>query len=144
MGRGIQGDAGGILSLLGYLEDEEEEAEAIQADLLPMGRSLDFLGTANLSWWDLKCCLKHPHPNGALSRLRNPDHHWDLHAQLLAGIFDGVQGGNWQRGGDPKAKRPEQLPRPGVKPSGENRKSTTALPIDQLRARLRMDERLPT
>lgn len=140
MGRGVQGGNGGILGLLGYLEDEEV-AEAIQYELLFAGRSLDFLGTTNLSWWDLKCFLKHQKPDNALVRMKNPDYIWDLHAHLLAGIHDGIQGGNWQRGGDPKAKRPEQLPRPGVKPSGEKRKSTTALPIDQLRARLRMDER---
>lgn len=105
-----------------------------------MGRSLDFLGTANLSWWDLKCYLKYPPPNGAYMRRKNPDHHWDLHAHLLAGIFDGIQGGNWQRGGNSKSKRPEPMPRPGVTPPEES-KPKTVLPISELRKRLKADNR---
>ncbi|MGC0365002.1 hypothetical protein ABH922_002986 [Rhodococcus sp. 27YEA15] len=107
-----------------------------------MGRSLDFLGTANISWWDLRCILKYPPPGGAISRTADPDHHWDLHAHLLAAISDGIQAGNWQRGGDKKAKRPEQLPRPGVTPP-ESTKPKTSLPASELRKRLKVDNRPP-
>lgn len=48
-------------------------------------------------------------------RLRNPDTwQWGLPEQILAGIFDGIQGGNWQRGGNKNAPRPKPMPRPGV------------------------------
>lgn len=62
---------------------------------------------------------------------------WDLPAFLTAGIFDTLQGANWQRAGDPKAPRPEPLPRPGVK-SGTKTVKPKPLPIDQMRKRLRL------
>jgi len=43
-----------------------------------------------------------------------PDHIWDLHGHLLAVIADVLLVANWQRGGDENAKKPEQIPRPGV------------------------------
>lgn len=43
---------------------------------------------------------------------------WSLEHHLLAMIVDLLAGANWQRGGG-KGSRPQPLPRPGVKPSGE-------------------------
>lgn len=38
---------------------------------------------------------------------------WTAAEHLLAGAIDVLRVGNWQRGGDPKAPRPDRLPRPG-------------------------------
>lgn len=39
---------------------------------------------------------------------------WGLSEHLLAGAVDLLALGNWQRGGDERAKRPDPLPRPGA------------------------------
>lgn len=79
------------------------------------GRSLELIGTASLSWWDLKCFLKHPARDSAFVRLRSPEHiEWTLTNHLLATAVDALHGGNWQRGGGKAANKPKPIPRPGV------------------------------
>lgn len=59
--------------------------------------------------------------DAALWRAGNPDAMWSLTDLLLAHIADLLAMGNWQRGGDPNARRPTPLPRPGVEaPEGEH------------------------
>lgn len=99
-----------------------------------------------MSWWDLKCIIRHLPRDSALFRVQHPDDwQWDLDAHLLAGLFDLLQGANWQRAGNPRAKRPEPLERPGVKRSGEGRvvKPKKALPMDEVRRRLKVNLRPP-
>jgi hypothetical protein len=60
---------------------------------------------------------------------------WGPVEHLLAGIFDLLQAGNWQRGGDPRAPRPKPLPRPGVD-SGEKKYGGKPLPMDEMARRL--------
>lgn len=109
----VEGGRPGIRGLLRLLDDREYE-EALQADLLDRGKSLDDLGRS-LSWWDLRCIIRWLPPHAAVVRLRDPDSwQWGLAEHILAGIYDGIQGGNWQRGGNRSAPRPKPLPRPGV------------------------------
>lgn len=56
-------------------------AEAVQADLLDRGRSLDHLGYT-LSWWDLKCILKWLPHDSAVSRFKDPNWWRTLEVEL--------------------------------------------------------------
>jgi hypothetical protein len=40
------------------------------------------------------------------------DNAWTLGEHLTAAVVDAVRAGNWQRAGDPKARRPEPVKRP--------------------------------
>jgi len=78
------------------------------------------LGTWKLSYWDLICIIRWLPADAAYRKFLNPeDAQWTLPEHLLAGIYDTLQGANWQRAGNRHAKRPEPLPRPGVKPKTE-------------------------
>jgi hypothetical protein len=62
------------------------------------------------------------------------DHVWGLPEQLLAGVVDVLNRGNWQRGGG-KGKKPKPLPRPGVgtvKPKKVD--AGTSVPLSQAQA----------
>lgn len=119
MARGRQGHSGGILGLREFLRDPEA-SQAIQADLLRQGNTLANLGTWSLSYWDLICIIRWLPLDSAYRRYLDPEgSQWALPEFLLAGIYDTLQGANWQRAGNKHAKRPEPLPRPGVKPKTE-------------------------
>lgn len=78
-------------------------------------------------------------PRSAVYRLRNPDSwQWGLPEQILAGIFDGIQGGNWQRAGNKNAPRPKPMPRPGVGPKRAKRPvdDPAAVPVTDIRAEM--------
>ncbi|MBJ8342775.1 hypothetical protein JGU71_28185 [Antrihabitans sp. YC3-6] len=110
----------------------------MQSDLLERGYTLDRIGTADLSWWDVKCIIKHLPKTSALRQLRFPDDGWNLQAHLLAIVIDLLAGANWQRGGDKHASRPKPMPRPGV---GEGRTASTKsvaqrIPLDQIKQRI--------
>lgn len=78
------------------------------------------MGTWKLSYWDLICIIRWLPADAAYRKFLNPeDAQWTLPEHLLAGIYDTLQGANWQRAGNKHAKRPEPLPRPGVKPKTE-------------------------
>lgn len=111
-------------------------AEAIQSDLLDRGYSLDRLGTPSFSWWDLKCILRWLPEQSAVSRLKNPDHKWDLHAHLQAITIDILAGANWQRSGDKNAARPNPFPRPGVGDNTRKRPAAPKIPLDDIRTRI--------
>ena len=119
MARGREGYRGGILGLREFLRDPEA-SQALQADLLAQGNTLANLGTWKLSYWDLICIIRWLPADAAYRKFLNPeDAQWTLPEHLLAGIYDTLQGANWQRAGNRHAKRPEPLPRPGVKPKTE-------------------------
>lgn len=79
-------------------------------------------------------------PGSAVHRaVAGPDHAWDLHGHLLAGIFDLLAIANWQRGGDEHAKKPDRLPRPGITTpaaEGEVLARGKAVSIEEMNARL--------
>lgn len=54
-------------------------------------------------------------------------------------MFDLLATANWQRGGDEFAKRPDRLPRPGIKSTaeaGETLARGKAVSIEEMNARL--------
>ncbi|MEV8134292.1 hypothetical protein [Microbacterium aurantiacum] len=80
------------------------------------GRSLDDLGTEELSWVDFRAFVRWSPPASAYSRSvfgeRAP---WnDLATQLLAEAVNALRGGNWQRGGG-KGPRPKPIEPPPEK-----------------------------
>lgn len=78
--------------------------------------------------------LQHLPADAALNREREPDGVvWDLHAHLLAGVFDVLRQANWQRAGDKHATKPKPLPRPGVKDAAVHY-GKTDLPPEQAQA----------
>lgn len=117
MGRGVQHRAGGILGLCCLLD---EHSEAIEYDLLTLGRRLDNLGTPELSWRDLYVITRHLPPTSALRRaMGDGEEPWSTTDYLLALIADGINGGNWQRAGKSSAPKPRPIPRPGEASTGE-------------------------
>lgn len=66
---------------------------------------------------------------------------WGLQEQLLASLVDAVNVGNWQRGGNAKAPRPQRIPRPGVAPEEPDNGSvrsdvigTDVRPVEEIRS----------
>lgn len=66
-------------------------------------------------WGDLLAIVRQSPRGSALSRAINGEEDtWGVLEHLTAGLIDLLALGNWQRGGDESAKRPDPLPRPGV------------------------------
>lgn len=88
----------------------------MEYELLHLGRGLSQLGSKKLTWHDLSVITLHPRKGLPLhAALLGDEAKWDhLDVQILAGILDAINRGNWQRGGDPNAPEPEPLNRPGV------------------------------
>ena len=117
MGRGIEYRVGGILGLCCLLD---EHSEAIEYDLLTLGRRLDDLGTPDLSWRDLYVITRHLPATSALRRAAgNGEEPWTVTDYLLALVVDALNGANWQRAGKKGAAKPVAIPRPGEAPKGE-------------------------
>lgn len=75
--------------------------------------------------------------DSAVARSQDPEAaEWGAAEHLLAGVFDALQMGNWQRG-EGKGQRPSPLPRPGVKQ--QRRHGQTTLPREEALAILRPD-----
>lgn len=70
-------------------------------------------------------------------RLRNPDTwQWGPGEHILAGIYDGIQGGNWQRGGNKNAPKPKPLPRPGTSKPKRVAAPGEAVPLNDIRSEI--------
>lgn len=124
MAGSIHGDRGGIIGLVRLLTDHDE---AIEYELLTVGKHIDDLGTRRLSWRDLKVVITQAPPKGALHRALDPKGwDWSSGTYLLAGLIDLGAVANWQRAGDKHRARPTPLPRPGEKAKKPKRKSLTA------------------
>lgn len=115
MAGGVGNHSGGIAGLCYLLT---EHAEAIEFDLLVMGRRLDDLGTEALSWRDLLVVVRQAGPGSALARALNPEGAaWAsgaASADLLALVADLLAVSNWQRQGKKSAPRPKRVKRPGA------------------------------
>lgn len=73
------------------------------------------LGSRRLTWPRLALVVANSGPGSALVRSMHPEHAnwWPLNYQI-ANLQDLAAGGNWQRGGDSRATRPDPAYRPGV------------------------------
>lgn len=85
----------------------------MRADLYRFYRiDIDNPGIGVLALADLVAWLP---PEAAVWMAANPDSAmWGLTEHLLALVCDYLAAGNWQRGGDSHAQRPDPIPRPGV------------------------------
>lgn len=110
----------------------DEYAEPIAYDLIRLGLRLRDVGSPDFSWADLYVVIRQSPRDSALFRAMNPDdHEWDLPSLLLAEIADGVNVGNWQRGGGKRRDYPKPIPRPGVEPDSKTY-GKGAIPIDEM------------
>lgn len=128
MAGSIGREPGGILAVCRLIE---AHGEAVETDLLLMGRSLDELGLS-LSWRDLFVLSKHWQvtPGSKLSSSIEGAEVWPREQMILADIFDSLAAANWQRQGRANAKKPEAYKRPWVK-SKEKKLGSEAIPISQ-------------
>lgn len=100
---------------------------AVERDLISVGLRLRWLGDGSdrLSWRDLSVILQEAPRNSAIGRhVLGDNAEWGASEYLLAAIVDGVNGGNWQRGGG-KSPRPKPVPRPGDLPGRVKRVTET-------------------
>lgn len=97
-----------------------------------MGRSLDDLGTLALSWRDLRTLIRR-WQRTAGTALHESVHgpSWSTEAQLLAGLFDVLQMGNWQRAQKKSAPKPKPIKRPWEKAAKSTRLGSDPIPISQ-------------
>ncbi|WP_269939009.1 hypothetical protein [Arthrobacter sp. HY1533] len=135
----VRDHCGGIFGLRDLIL---AHGEALENDLLRAGLRLDWLGTAALTWRDLRIFVKFSPKDSALHRMVHPptmDEQWELIPQLLAGMFDMQAVGNYllQRlGGNDRATYPDPLPRPGVKASTPDKFVGKPVPMDEMDALL--------
>lgn len=125
MGGGLRDHAGGIVGLHRQLA---EHGEALRYDLYMAGRSIDLLGTPELSWLDLRAIMRHSPRGSAYYRAVHGEvAEWDMTVQLLAVVADRLGAGNWQRGGG-KGGKPKPIPRP----KAHRRIGTTVLSLEAM------------
>ena len=108
MAGGVHVHAGGIRTLLRFL-DEEGTEKALTFDLMERGRSIHDLGSIRLSWVELAAFITHAPPTAAIRTLRDPLSAFrTAESTLLSTVVDTLAGANWQRGGG-KGARPQPL-----------------------------------
>lgn len=123
MARERRNDGGGIAGLRQLIADH---GEAIAYDLITIGLRLEWLGTEALTWRDLLTVVRQSPPDSALRRAldtRTPEERvWDVHAQLLAGIFDVLSIISWHdtEDGQNGVNAPQPIPRPGITPDAKS------------------------
>jgi hypothetical protein len=107
---------GGIASLRGVLR---EHSEAVEYDLLRLGRHVDDLGTPALSWRDLWVIVSHAQPDTATFKALNPDWQHTLEVEFLRSIEYTNRWAQWAQTADatgdtpkPSKKKPRNVPVP--------------------------------
>ncbi len=127
MARRIGDRAGGIL---GLLELVEQHQEAIEYELLRIGRRLRDLGT-RLTWRDLLVLVRgwQKSPHNAVSEAIHGYSVWTIEEQLLAELIDVGRMANWQRQNKPHAAKPKRTPRPWERQKETRRLGRDAIPI---------------
>lgn len=138
MAGSVEGHRGGILGLLGLLD---EHWEALDYDCLTLGLDLHDVGTDRFDWRRLLAVVTNLPRTSALARsVHGEAVEWDTTEHLLAAAVDALNAANWQRGGG-KGRRPKPVPRPGDKSRRRGRTlgtaSLTPAELDALLARPR-------
>lgn len=104
------------------------------------------LFTGELSWRRLRGLIRQLPREAATVRAQHGEVvAWGEAEHLLAGIFDVLMQGNWQRaqaGNPKKVRRPKALRRPGDKPRGV-RYGGTDLPADDVKRLVRSFDPTP-
>lgn len=121
---------GGILGLLAFCAEHER---AVRFDLLAHGLRWEWIGTDRLTWKDFQAFIEQVPTGSAIARSVG---HWTRTDDLLAGLYDLINGLMWGMS-DPKKRGPQPKPidRPGVKPQGKQMGSTFPSIEDFNRAR---------
>lgn len=133
MAHGVECDAGGIRSLLRFLE---EHGEAVEYDCLTHGFRLDEVGVS-FSWRDLRTLVNRwgGLPGTALFRSIHGYEGWTTEAQLLAGVLDQLAVLDFhfvKSKGAKNARPPKPLERPWDKT--KSRYGSGAMPFDEIDA----------
>lgn len=144
MGRGVRRDAGGIVGLRGVLRDH---SEAVEYDLLRLGKHLDDLGTPALSWRDLFVIVTRAQPDTATFKALNPEWQHTHEIEFLRSIEYRLRWLQWaqtadatgetpKRKGPPPRNVPEVWPLPWDDPPPVKKPAEgytgDAVPIDEL------------
>lgn len=128
MAGGVDGHGGGIGGLVELLNSH---GEAIEYELLTIGKHIDQLGSRKLTWRDLKVVVLGSPPGGALHRSVDPEGAlWTPTSYLSAALVDEVGLLLWQNGSG-KGPKPKQVIRPGQKP--RQRRNLTAEAVDDVK-----------
>jgi len=122
----VGGGPGGISSLCELID---EFGEAVGADLLNIGRSLDQVGSVGFSWWDFKVWVSH-RPPGSILHTKVHGEHFPLELRMLGLVVDYLQTANWQRSRNPA--RPKRHKWPWVVRE-DTETFGTAAPLEQIR-----------
>lgn len=132
----VWGFDGGIGSLRGVLRDH---SEAVEYDLLRLGKHIDDLGTPALSWRDLWVLVTCAQPDTATFKALNPEWQHTLELEFLRSIEYTNRWNQWAQTADAAKKRPTDVPKPAPlpwddpKPRGDDAKPT-AVSIDEMNA----------
>lgn len=89
----------------------QEYHEEFERDLLDVGIDILDFWRGEVSLRRMGVVLRTFGPRTALHRVLVDQ--WGYEAHLLATVADILQMGNWQRGGDAKARKPQPIRRPG-------------------------------
>jgi hypothetical protein len=126
---GVGRDGGGILGLVRLLA---EYGEAVEYDLLVLGRSIDDLGTRRLTWRDLLViCAQAPSTSALARAIHGEAAAWGPLEHIAAAMLDALNGGNWQRGGG-KGPKPKPTRRPGPDRADRQHFGRDPLPVDEM------------
>ena len=134
--QGVRGDAGGIVSLARFAE---ENGEALNFDLFTRtGYSVRDIGDA-IPWGTFRAFVQQIGFNSAIARKLYPEYaDWATPEKtnaLLADIYDllsVINANLLSIGSGKRAKHPKPYPRPGAKKDEEKKIGRGALPHDEL------------
>lgn len=132
MGEALRDRVGGIRRLYRLLR---EHGGAVDFDLgrYRPGTNLRHLFTGELTHRELISFIKHLPLDSATVRQMHPgESHWDPAYQRLTDIADLLLLGNWQRGGDEHAPKPDMFPRPGAEQPAPKQQHLTPEEFDAL------------
>jgi hypothetical protein len=99
------------------------------------------VGTEGFDWRDFIVLVRQSERGSALMRAMHPDEHrWGLPEFMFADMIDALNLLVYFKTEDARRKRnrPKRYPRPGVKEEGVKQVKGTAVPVGEIRERLRV------
>ncbi|MFI5781207.1 DUF5361 domain-containing protein [Nocardia sp. NPDC051570] len=118
----------------------DKHQDAVEADLIRAGLRLRNVGTAEFDWRDLLVLIRQSARESALMAAAHPDAaRWGQSEFLLAELVDLTALLLWAKtkDGAKNRNRPRPYPRPGVEDPGARRVTGHAVPLTEIRDRLR-------
>ncbi|CAM3953583.1 DUF5361 domain-containing protein [Nocardia ninae] len=114
--------------------------DAVEADLIRAGVRLRDVGSESFNWHDLLVLVRQSPRESALMSVMHPEvTRWGQGEFLLAELIDLASLLLWAKtkDGAKNRNRPRPYPRPGVDDPGSRRVSGHAVPMNEVRDRLR-------